>query len=77
MDMETLGYFIYMDECERAASQEDEKDSEGEEEEQPAPRFGTLLSRTIPLQYYFESALSIAPLNSALIAEAPKRFPSL
>ena len=32
MDMETLGYFIYMDNCERTASQEDEEDSEDEEE---------------------------------------------
>ena len=32
MDMETLGYFIYMDDCERAASQEDEEDSEDSEE---------------------------------------------
>ena len=33
MDMDTLGYFIYMDEMERAASQqEDDEDSEDEEE---------------------------------------------
>ena len=33
MDMETLGYFIYMDEMERAAAQqEDDEDSEDEEE---------------------------------------------
>ena len=33
MDMETLGYFIYMDNCERAAaSQKDEEDSEDEDE---------------------------------------------
>lgn len=34
MDMETLGYFIYMDEMERAATQqEDDEDSEDEENE--------------------------------------------
>ncbi len=34
MDMDTLGYFIYMDEMERAAAQqEEEEDSEDEEEE--------------------------------------------
>lgn len=33
MDMDTLGYFIYMDEMERAAAQqEEEEDSEDEEE---------------------------------------------
>ena len=33
MDMETLGYFIYMDEMERtAAQQEEEEDGEDEEE---------------------------------------------
>ena len=33
MDMDTLGYFIYMDEMERAtAQQEDDEDSEDEEE---------------------------------------------
>lgn len=33
MDMDTLGYFIYMDEIERAAAQqEEEEDSEDEEE---------------------------------------------
>ena len=33
MDMDTLGYFIYMDSVERAAAQqEDEEDSEDEEE---------------------------------------------
>ena len=33
MDMDTLGYFIYMDEMERAAAQqEDDEDSEDEEE---------------------------------------------
>lgn len=33
MDMDTLGYFIYMDEMERAdAQQEEEEDSEDEEE---------------------------------------------
>ncbi len=33
MDMDTLGYFIYMDNCERAAAQqEEEEDSEDEEE---------------------------------------------
>ena len=32
MDMETLGYFIYMDECERAASQQADEDNEDEEE---------------------------------------------
>ena len=32
MDMDTLGYFVYMDEMERAASQqEEEEDSEDEE----------------------------------------------
>ena len=33
MDMDTLGYFIYMENCERAAAQqEEEEDSEDEEE---------------------------------------------
>ena len=33
MDMDTLGYFIYMDEMERAAAQqENDEDSEDEEE---------------------------------------------
>ena len=33
MDMDTLGYFIYMDEMERAAAQQqDDEDSEDEEE---------------------------------------------
>ena len=32
MDMETLGYFIYMDEMERTAAQQEEEDSEDEEE---------------------------------------------
>lgn len=33
MDTDTLGYFIYMDNCERAAAQqEEEEDSEDEEE---------------------------------------------
>ena len=32
MDMETLGYFIYRDEMERASLQQDEEDSEDEEE---------------------------------------------
>ena len=33
MDMDTLGYFIYMDEMERAAAQqEEEEDSEDDEE---------------------------------------------
>ena len=32
MDMETLGYFIYMDDCERRQQQEDDEDSEDEEE---------------------------------------------
>ena len=33
MDMDTLGYFIYMDEMEHAAAQqEEEEDSEDEEE---------------------------------------------
>ena len=32
MDMDTLGYFIYMDNCERAAAQQEEEDSEDEEE---------------------------------------------
>ena len=33
MDMDTLGYFVYMDEMERAAAQqEEEEDSEDEEE---------------------------------------------
>ena len=31
MDMDTLGYFVYMDEMERAASQQEEEDSEDEE----------------------------------------------
>ena len=33
MDMDTLGYFIYMDEMERAAAQQEVEDSEDEEEE--------------------------------------------
>lgn len=33
MDMETLGYFIYMDDCERKQQQEDDEDSEDEEKE--------------------------------------------
>lgn len=32
MDMETLGYFIYMDEMERVDAQQEEEDSEDEEE---------------------------------------------
>ena len=31
MDMETLGYFIYMDDCERRQQQEDDDDNEDEE----------------------------------------------
>ena len=37
MDMETLGYFIYMDEMERAALQQEEEDSEDEEKQPAAP----------------------------------------
>ena len=33
MDMDTLGYFIYMDEMERAAAQQEVEDSEDEEKE--------------------------------------------
>lgn len=33
MDMETLGYFIYMDEMERAASREDNGEANEDKEE--------------------------------------------
>ncbi len=33
MDMETLGYFIYMDEMERTSSQEDDGEANEDEEE--------------------------------------------
>ncbi len=32
MDMETLGYFIYMDDCERRQQQQEEDDEVEEEE---------------------------------------------
>ena len=43
MDMETLGYFIYMDDCERRQQQEDDSEAnEDEEEEQPLHCFASL-----------------------------------
>lgn len=69
MDMEELGYFLYMNEMEKkqkATSSDlfgDSSDSEDDEEEQPLLRGESVLRQIIPLRSrcpIFENTLSIS-----------------